>query len=164
MLNPDEDQMIAVVERPPKGQRTFRKVTAQDVDVYHSCKAKLDEMRSAFIAEYTILIQYLLNILKHRTAKSMDMEKLHWHSNSMVATGQTRWEHLYNIRHKLILVALLHKIRHAYRIILSETNDAEYAKCISCYLGIILNRLVESKSSKSCVWLCRCKYNTSWTK
>ena len=152
MLNPDEDQMIAVVERPPKGQRTFRKVTAQDVDVYHSCKAKLDEMRSAFIAKYDI-DPVPTEHIETPHGEEYGHGKTHWHSNSMVATGQTRWEHLYNIRHKLILVALLHKIRHAYRIILSETNDAEYAKCISCYLGIILNRLVESKSSKSCVWL-----------
>ena len=148
--NPDMDQMIAVVERLHKGKREFRKVAAHDIRTYDSCKEKLDETRHAFINKYEI-DPIPTEIIDTPTGEEYKPEKPYW-VFTVSATGQTRWEHLYNTRQKLALVTFLHKIRDTYDLVLKETKDAEYAKCITCYLGIVLDRLVENSSSKLCMW------------
>ena len=149
--NPDADQMIAIVERLNKGKRTFRKVTAKDIQTYGSCKEKLDEMRRVFIHKYEI-DPIPTEIIETPTGEEYESGKSYWSFNRASMVGQTRWEHLYNTRQKLAIVTLLHKIRHAYDLVLQETNDIEYVKCISCYLGILLDRIVERNSSKLCSW------------
>ena len=150
--DPNAEQMIAVVERPHKGGRTFRKTTARDIRTYDSCREKLDEVRRTFINKYEI-DPIPTEIIETPTGEEFEPEKPYWSFNRASMAGQTKWEYLYNIRQKLTIVTLLHKIRQAYYLVLKETNDEEYAKCITCYLGILLDRLVEHHSSKLCRWV-----------
>ena len=61
--------------------------------------------------------------------------------------GITKWGDLFNSRQKLALITFTEKVRLAYKKMLEEGYDKEYAKAVVSYLGIILNRLADKNTS-----------------
>ena len=55
------------------------------------------------------------------------------------------WGDLFNSRQKLSLIVFAKKVREVYQRI--RENDAEYAKAVSTYLAILLNRLADKNAS-----------------
>jgi putative DNA methylase len=63
------------------------------------------------------------------------------------------WEDLFNSRQLLSLITFTEKIREAYKKMIQEGYDQEYAKVITTYLGLGLDRLADYNST-----LCRLNY------
>jgi adenine-specific DNA methylase len=61
--------------------------------------------------------------------------------------GMSRWGDLFNSRQKLALMTFTEKVRLAYKKMIEEGYDKEYAKAVVSYLGIILNRLADKNAS-----------------
>ena len=61
----------------------------------------------------------------------------------VVNYGLTKWGDLFNSRQALALVTFVSKVRLAYELILKETNDKEYAKAVSTYLAVAIDRLAD---------------------
>jgi adenine-specific DNA methylase len=61
----------------------------------------------------------------------------------VVNYGLLRWGDLFNSRQALALVSFANKVKEAYNLILQETGDKEYAKAVSTYLGLAVDRLAD---------------------
>ena len=55
--------------------------------------------------------------------------------------GMTKWGDLFNSRQKLALITFTEKVRLAYKKMLEEGYDKDYAKAVVSYLGLGVNRL-----------------------
>jgi len=69
---------------------------------------------------------------------------------SVYRYGMTTWGSLFNARQKLSLMTFAEKVREAYRKMIAEGVEREYAKAIATYLAISLNRIADKNSN-----LCR---------
>jgi putative DNA methylase len=53
----------------------------------------------------------------------------------------TTWGDLFNSRQKLALITFTEKVRLAYKKMLEEGYDKEYAKAVVSYLGLAVSRM-----------------------
>jgi len=60
--------------------------------------------------------------------------------------GMTKWGDLFNSRQKLALIVFADKVRKAYRKMIEEGYEQEYAKAVVSYLGLAVDRLVDQSS------------------
>jgi len=65
--------------------------------------------------------------------------------------GLSRWGDIFNPRQAVALVTFVRKVRDVYRAVLRETGDEEYAKVVTTYLALAVDRLVD-KNATSCLW------------
>jgi len=65
--------------------------------------------------------------------------------------GLSRWGEIFNPRQAVALVTFVRKVRDVYQAVLGETGDKEYARIISTYLALAVDRLVD-KNATSCLW------------
>ena len=65
--------------------------------------------------------------------------------------GMHTWGDLFNARQKLGLITFVEKVKVAYRKMVSEGIDSEYAKAIVSYLGIVLNKVADLNNGL-CQW------------
>jgi len=65
--------------------------------------------------------------------------------------GMTTWGSLFNARQKLSLITFTEKVREAYRRMIVEGMEREYAKAISTWLAILIDRVLVRNNSL-CVW------------
>ncbi|WP_292591871.1 MULTISPECIES: DUF1156 domain-containing protein [unclassified Mesotoga] len=61
--------------------------------------------------------------------------------------GMTTWGSLFNARQKLSLITFTEKVREAYRKMIAEGMEREYAKAIATYIAIIISRCSDFESS-----------------
>ena len=60
--------------------------------------------------------------------------------------GMLKWGDLFNSRQKLALITFTEKVRLAYKKMLEEGYDEEYAKAVVSYLVMAYSRLVDQSS------------------
>lgn len=63
--------------------------------------------------------------------------------------GFKSFRELFNARQKLLLITLIEKIRLAYKQMLNEGYDKEYAKAVVTYLSFVLGKTVDHNTSLS---------------
>lgn len=61
------------------------------------------------------------------------------------------WGDLFNSRQKLALITFVEKVRLAYKKMIEEGCDEDYAKAVASYLGLVIDRQVDYNSTL-CVW------------
>lgn len=69
--------------------------------------------------------------------------------------GLNTWGDLFNPRQKLSLITFTEKVRSAYDEMIREGCDEEYAKAITTYLAIILDRIVDFENNL-------CRWHPQW--
>ena len=79
--------------------------------------------------------------------REYELGGLYWNYTVVVLYGMTKWRDLFNPRQLLSMVVFADKIRLAYTAMLESGYDVEYAKAISTYLGIMLDRLADKNSN-----------------
>ena len=147
--DPDNDMLVCIVEQTPGGKRKYRKVSQNDRDAYKSCHVKLELERKRFIELYGI-DPVPDEIISTPTGKECEPNQPYWAPNRPCTIGQTRWGDLFNVRQKLVMVTILHKIRKA-RDMIESKKDPGYAECMECYLVMIMDRLVV-RNSRNTKW------------
>lgn len=65
--------------------------------------------------------------------------------------GLDTWGDLFNSRQKLALITFVDKVREAYRKMVEEGYEEEYARGVVTYLGLAIDRLADYNSSL-CLW------------
>ena len=148
--DPDGEQLIVVIEKARRGGKVYRPATKKDIDAYDSCKKKLTELRQKFIERYEI-DPIPTESIGTPNGNEYESGSVYWVFNGMHGTGYTRYEHMCNYRQKLVLVTMLYKIREACNIIQTET-DENYAKCMACYLGLLVGKLTAVGLSRQSMW------------
>jgi adenine-specific DNA methylase len=71
--------------------------------------------------------------------------------------GLNTYGDLFNSRQKLALITFTEKVRLAYKKMLEEGYDEEYAKAVVSYLGLIPSRLADTNSTL-------CHWDGTWEK
>jgi len=65
--------------------------------------------------------------------------------------GMNTWGDLFNSRQKLALITFTEKVRLAYKKMIEEGYNEEYAKAVVSYLGLVVSRMADFLSNL-CFW------------
>lgn len=65
--------------------------------------------------------------------------------------GLEKWSDLFNARQALTLITFVDKVRSVYQQVLAKTGDADYARAVTTYLAMAVDRLAEDDST-ICRW------------
>ncbi|MEM5793095.1 MAG: DUF1156 domain-containing protein [Candidatus Aenigmatarchaeota archaeon] len=129
-------RMVAVVLHNPKKQGKFYRIaTEKDFEAYEKAEEYLEKKRQQLIEEWGF--------------DPVPDEELDWNTlkqRDVMRYGILKWGDLFNSRQKLALITFTEKVRLAYKKMLEEGYEKDYAKVVVSYLGLALTKL----SPKSC--------------
>ncbi|MGQ9799271.1 MAG: DUF1156 domain-containing protein [Ignavibacterium sp.] len=129
-------RMIAVVLHNPKKQgKTYRLATEKDLEVFREAEKYLEEKRKKLMNEW--------GIDPVPDEKLPPKETLGF---SVQRYGMLKWGDLFNPRQKLALITFVEKVKLAYKKMLEEGYNEEYAKAVVSYLGLVISRMSDFES------------------
>ena len=136
-------RMIAVVLHGKNG-KTYRIATEKDLEVYREAEKYLEEKRVRLMEEWGI-------------DPVPDEEIIRTGGNQMAILhyGMYKFGDLFNSRQKLALITFTEKVRLAYRKMVEEGYDEEYAKAVVSYLGLAIGRIADFESNL-------CRWHPQW--
>ncbi len=129
-------RMVAVVlHHPLKKGKIYRLATEKDLEVFKEAEKYLEEKRKKLMDEWGI--------------DPVPDEEIPLMSGTFNVPlyGITKWGDLFNARQKLALITFTEKVRLAYKKMIEEGYDKEYAKAVVSYLGLAVSRVVEYMSN-----------------
>jgi len=134
-------RMVAVVLHHPRAKgKIYRLATEKDLEIFKEAEKYLEEKRKRLMDEWGI--------------DPVPDEEMNQDDPTTVAGrgyGFKVWGDLFNSRQKLALITFTEKVRLAYKKMIEEGYDKEYAKAVVSYLGLGINRLADRNSTLS-VW------------
>jgi putative DNA methylase len=131
-------RMLIVVLQNPKVQgKTYRVATENDLKIFKSAEKYLEEKRKKLMDEWGI--DPVPDEDMHQDDRDFQCSKLR----------MLKWGDLFNSRQKLALITFTEKVRLAYKKMIEEGYDKEYAKAVVSYLGLAVNRI-----AALCNYLC----------
>ncbi|AIH03987.1 DUF1156 domain-containing protein [Thermodesulfobacterium commune] len=134
-------RMVAVVLHHPKKQgKTYRLATQKDLEVFKEAEKYLEEKRSKLMQEWGI--DPVPDEELVRVPVSFGVINV-W------VYGMNSWGDLFNSRQKLALITFVEKVRNAYKEMIKEKYDPEYAKAVVSYLGLSIDNVAEKNNSIS---------------
>ncbi|MGC8979239.1 DUF1156 domain-containing protein [Caldisericum sp.] len=134
-------RMVAVVLSQGKGEGKFyRLATDKDLEVFKEAERYLEEKREKLMEEWGID-----PVPDEPTpeGKGRGAER----AFSVRNYGLDTYGDLFNSRQKLALITFTEKVRLAYKKMLEEGYDGEYAKAVVSYLGLGVSRVSEYMSN-----------------
>ena len=132
-------RMVAVVLSKPGG-KVYRLATEKDVETYKKAEKYLEEKRRKLFEEWGI-----------DPVPDEPMPPKETLGFRVQRYGILKWGDLFNSRQKLALITFVEKVRLAYRKMIEEGYDEEYAKAVMSYLGLGISRIADRNSSLS-IW------------
>jgi putative DNA methylase len=132
--------LIVVLQNPKIPGKTYRVATENDLKIFKSAEKYLEEKRKKLMDEWGI--------------DPVPDEEIPLMSGTFNVPlyGMTKWGDLFNSRQKLALITFTEKVRLAYKKMIEEGYDKEYAKAVVSYLAIIISRCSDFENSL-CAWL-----------
>jgi adenine-specific DNA methylase len=137
-------RMVAVVLHHPRAkEKIYRLATENDLKIFKSAEKYLEEKRKKLMDEWGIdpVPDEVINYLSDKTDEL--------YSTRCLKYGVKTWGDLFNSRQKLALITFTEKVRLAYKKMIEEGYDKEYAKAVVSYLGISINNIAEKNNSIS---------------
>jgi len=134
-------RMVAVVLHHAKARgKTCIIATEKDLEIFREAESYLEEKREKLREEWDID-----PVPDEPTpeGKGKGAER----AFSVRNFGLNTWGDLFNPRQKLALITFVEKVRLAYKEMIEERYDEEYAKGLVTYLALALDRLVSFNSS-----------------
>jgi putative DNA methylase len=139
------ETMLAVVSHEEgNGNKTYRLSDSRDTGVFEDAKVFLSEKRRALTDKWGFD-----PVPDEPTpeGKGRGAER----AFSVRNYGMNSWGDLFNSRQKLAMVTFTEKVREAYSKMLADGMDKDYAKALTSYLAINLDRLAD-KAASLCIW------------
>jgi len=135
-------RMVAVVlHKPRTAGKRYRLAMAKDIEIFREAEKYLEEKREKLMEEWGI---------DPVPDEPLVRVPVTFGVINVWVYGMNTWGDLFNSRQKLALITFTEKVRLAYKKMIEEGYDEEYAKAVVSYLGIGVNRLADKNSS-----LCR---------
>lgn len=132
-------RMVAVVLHHSKRKgKSYRIANEKDLDIFKEAEKYLERKREKSMDELGI--------------DPIPNEEMNQDDPTTVAGrgyGITKWGDLFNSRQKLDLITFVEKVREAYKEMLKDKYEEEYAKAIVSYLAISINNITEKNNSIS---------------
>ncbi len=131
------EKLIAVVlhKEGEQGKR-YRISTKKDFEIFKEAEKYLEEKRKKLMEEWGI--------------DPVPDEPMNQNDPTTVAGrgyGFTTWGQLFNSRQKLALITFTEKVKNAYKEMIKECYDGEYAKAVVSYLGLAIDKIVVYSST-----------------
>jgi adenine-specific DNA methylase len=124
-------RMVAVVlHNPLKKEKIYRLATEKDLEVFKEAEKYLEEKRKKLMDEWGI-DPVPDESLPPKETLGFRVQRY----------GMLKWGNLFNSRQKLALITFTEKVRLAYKKMIEEGYDKEYAKAVVSYLGLAVNKL-----------------------
>jgi len=139
-------KMVAVVyTKSGKSGKFYRLATEKDMKIYKEAEKYLEEKARKLTEEWGISAVPDEDL--DYTGKNV--EELF--STRCMKYGFKKWGDLFNSRQKLALITFVEKVKKAYKKMIGEGYEIEYAKAITSYISIALTKLTARYNSIS-VW------------
>ncbi|MEO0087211.1 MAG: DUF1156 domain-containing protein [candidate division WOR-3 bacterium] len=133
-------RMVAVVLHNSNGQgKTYRLVTKKDLEVFREAEKYFEKKR-----------QELYDKLGFDPVPDEEMNTKDPTTIAGRGYGFKKWGDLFNSRQKLALITFTEKVRLAYKKMIEEGYDKEYAKAVVSYLGLGVDRVTIYQTSFGC--------------
>jgi len=124
-------RMVAVVLNASKKQgKAYRLATEKDLEIFKEAEKYLEEKRKKLKEEWGI-----------DPVPDEEMPPKETLGFRVQRYGMLKWGDLFNSRQKLALITFTEKVRLAYKKMIEEGYDKEYAKAVVSYLGLGVNML-----------------------
>ena len=136
-------RMVAVVlHKPRTAGKRYRLATKKDLEVFQEAEKYLEEKRQKLMDEWGI---------GPVPDEPLVRVPVTFGVINVWVYGMNTWGDLFNSRQKLALITFTEKVRLAYKKMIEEGYDEEYAKAVVSYLGILVSRFA-NRMSTICYW------------
>jgi len=141
------ERMIAVVmKHADKQGKVYRLAGKKDLEVFNKAGMNLKIKRQDLYNKWGF--EPLPDeIISTPNGKEYKKGGVLYNFTPVVLYGMTKWGDLFNSRQKLTLIIFIEKIRQVYEKMLVEGIEEKFAKAVTSYLGINLDRLASYCSS-----------------
>jgi len=130
------ERMVAVVlHYPDRAGKFYRLATEQDVAVFERARVALAEWEARLREEWGM-----------EPVPDEPLPAKETLGFRVQRYGMTRWGDLFNARQRLALLMFAEGVRQAYRLMMEQGADAEFAKAVATYLALIVSRLSDRNS------------------
>jgi adenine-specific DNA methylase len=139
-------RMIAVVLHKGSGVRgqgsgkRYRLATEKDLEIFKEAEKYLEKKR-----------QELFDLWGFDPVPDEPMPPKETLGFRVQRYGMLKWGDLFNSRQKLALITFVEKVKRAYKKMIEEGYDEEYAKAVVSYLALIMGKLEDWNSALS-IW------------
>ncbi|MBO3798317.1 MAG: DUF1156 domain-containing protein [Thermoproteota archaeon] len=132
-------RMIAVVLHNPKNKgKTYRIATGKDLEIFKKAEKYLEKKRQELFEKWGF-----------DPVPDEPMPPKETLGFRVQRYGILKWGDLFNSRQKLALITFVEKVRLAYKKMLTEGMDEEYAKALVSYLASSIDHIAEKNNSVS---------------
>ena len=140
-----DKQIAVIVSTKGRSGKMYRPANDSDVELFRSATEYLDTKKEAMSKKFKF-DPVPDEIIPTPENKEHVQGGSYWRDAVSVIYGITRWKDLFNPRQTLAMITFLEKIRLAHQLMLDE-YDAEYAKVVTTYLAVMLDRLADKSSN-----------------
>jgi len=135
------ERMIAVVlHHPHRTGKTYRLATKDDLRLFKQAEKYLEEKRARLYEEWGF------DPLPDEPLPPKETLGFRVQRYNIL-----KWGDLFNSRQKLALITFVEKVRLAYKKVLAEVTEEEYAKAVVSYLALGLSRMIDYYNNL-CIW------------
>lgn len=129
--------IVVVLHHPNRQGKSYRITKEKDLEVFTKAEKYLEEKRKKLMEEWDI--------------DPVPDEELPLMSGvfNVPIYGLNKWGVLFNSRQKLALITFVEKVRFAYKRMIEEEYDEEYAKAVVSYLALGIDRIADRSSCLS---------------
>ena len=127
--------MVVVLRHPGSGGVTFRIASKQDCEIYEGARVVLLEKRKSLAMKWhndPVPDEPLVKERPSPNARGL---------SGLVPYKIETWGDLFNVRQQLALVTFADKLRLAHAQIVSDGANTEFAKAVTTYLALALDKL-----------------------
>jgi adenine-specific DNA methylase len=122
-------KMIAIVLHNPEMGKIYKIATDKDLNIFKDAEKYLEEKRIKLIKEWGI-----------DPVPDEPMPPKETLGFRVQRYGMLKWGDLFNSRQKLALITFMEKVKLAFKKMIEEGYDKEYAKIVTTYLGLTVSR------------------------
>ena len=128
--------IVVVLHHPERQGKTYRLATKNDMEIFEEAEKYLEKKRQKLINEWGF--------------DPIPDEEAPGTFSSSGGPGPRycfyRYSDYFNSRQKLALITFVEKVRLAYRKMIEEGYDKEYAKAVVSYLALVISRMSDFES------------------
>lgn len=141
-----DKQIVTIISKTGTSGKTYRSSNSADHLVSKSTIKYLTRKKK--IIEDQFMIESIPDeIIPTPENKEHVQGGSNWVFTPTMLYGMTKWRDLFNPRQTLSMIVFLEKVRQAHKLMLDDKYEPEYAKVISTYLAIMLDRLADKNSN-----------------
>lgn len=142
-----EKRIVVIGTRKTTKERIYLPVTPHDNTKYKAAEKFLVKKRNQLLKEYIFdpVPDEIIAMPGNTEAKP---GSAYWApTNGATLYGSTKWKDLFNERQLLSLIVFTEKIKQAYNKMIKTGYDKEYAKVVTTYLAIMLDKLADKNAN-----------------